>query len=151
MVDSGAAESVCPWDWASEFPIKEVAWNQKRNFRNASGGRMEHYGEKKVCCEFAGLSTPVDARNPLASVARITEHGNIVQFGPKEEDNYIFNPGTEEKAMMRRKGRKFVLDASFIRKGRLSEGRLERATASTTSEHVAAGWEQRVAKGCKTR
>ena len=59
-----------------------MAWNQKRNFRNASGGRMEHYGEKKVCCEFAGLSTPVntkfqvgDARNPLASVARITEHG----------------------------------------------------------------------------
>ena len=90
---------------------------------------MEHYGEKKVCCEFAGLSTPVnmkfqvsDARNPLASVARITEHGNIVQFGPKEEDNYIFNPGTEEKAMMRRKGRKFVLDASFIRKGSTFRG-----------------------------
>ena len=129
VVDSGAAESVCPWGWASEFPIKEVAWNQKRNFRNASGGRMEHYGEKKVCCEFAGLSTPVnmkfqvsDARNPLASVARITEHGNIVQFGPKEEDNYIFNPSTEEKAMMRRKGRKFVLDASFIKKGSTFRG-----------------------------
>ena len=123
VVDSGAAESVCPWGWASEFPIKEVAWNQKRNFRNASGGRMEHHGEKKVCCEFAGLSTPVnmkfqvsDARNPLASVARITEHLNIVQFGPKEEDNCIFNPSTEEKAMMRRMGRKFVLDASFIKK-----------------------------------
>ena len=28
-------------------------------------------------------------------------------------------------------------------RGRLSEGRLERATASTTSEHVAAGWEQK--------
>ena len=129
VVDSGAAESVCPWGWASEVPIKEVAWNQKRNFRNASGGRMEHYGEKKVCCEFAGLSTPVnmkfqvsDARNPLASVARITEHGNIVQFGPKEEDNYIFNPSTEEKAMMRRKGRKFVLDASFIKKGSTFRG-----------------------------
>ena len=129
VVDSGAAESVCPWGWASEFPIKEVAWNQKRNFRNASGGRMEHYGEKKVCCEFAGLSTPVnmkfqvsDARNPLASVARITEHGNIVQFGPKEEDNYIFNPSTEEKAMIRRKGRKFVLDASFIKKGSTFRG-----------------------------
>ena len=93
---------------------------------------MEHYGEKKVCCEFAGLSTPVnmkfqvsDARNPLASVARITEHGNIVQFGPKEEDNYIFNPGTEEKAMMRRKGRKFVLDASFIRKGSTFRGQAQ--------------------------
>ena len=122
VVDSGAAESVCPWDWASEFPIKEVAWNQKRNFRNASGGRMEHYGEKKVCCEFAGPSTRSDARNPLASVARITEHGNIVHFGPKEEDNCIFNPGTEEKAMMRRKGRKFVLDARFIRKGSTFRG-----------------------------
>ena len=25
VVDSGAAESGCPWDWVSEFPIKEVA------------------------------------------------------------------------------------------------------------------------------
>ena len=64
---------------------------------------MEHHGEKKVCFDFAGLSTAVnmtfqvsDARNPLASVARITEHGNIVQFGPKEEHNFILNPSTEE-------------------------------------------------------
>ena len=68
VVGSGAAESVCPWDWATEFPIKEVAWNQKMNFRSG----MVHYGEKKVCCEFTGLSTPVnmkfqvrDARNPF--------------------------------------------------------------------------------------
>ena len=32
-----------------------------------------------------------DARNPLASVARITEHENTVQFGPKKEDNDVFN------------------------------------------------------------
>ena len=122
VVDSGAAESVCPWEWATQFPIKEVPWGQKRKFVNASGGRMEHYGERKVHCQFAGLSTPVsmrfqvsDARNPLASVARITECGNIVQFGPREEDNYIFNPRTDEKLMMRRKGRKFVLEASFVR------------------------------------
>ena len=55
-----------------------------------------------------------DARNPLASVARITENGNIVQFGPKDSDNYVFNPTTEEKIMMRRKGRKFVLDVDFL-------------------------------------
>ena len=55
-------------DWATEFPIKEVAWNQKMNFRSG----MVHHGEKKVCCEFTGLSTPVnmkfqvrDARNPF--------------------------------------------------------------------------------------
>ena len=56
--DSGAAEPVYPWDLAYEFPIREVAWNQRRNFRNASGGQVEDYGEKKVCCELAGLSTP---------------------------------------------------------------------------------------------
>ena len=124
VVDSGAAESVCPWEWATGFPTTEVPWAQKRTFLNASGGRMEHYGEKKVRCKFEGLRTPVsmrfqvcDARNPLASVARITENGNIVQFGPRDEDNYIFNPKTEDKVMMRRKGRKFVLDANFIKAG----------------------------------
>ena len=124
VIDSGAAESVCPWDWALQFPVREVQWDRKRNFRNASGGKMEHYGEKQVRCELEGLSSPVnmmfqvsDVKNPLASVARITEKGNIVQFGPKEEDNYVFNPDTEEKVMMRRKGRKFVLDVNFLARG----------------------------------
>ena len=124
VVDSGAAESVCPRDWAGQFPVKAVPWDRKRNFLNASGGRMEHYGEKRVHCGFKGLSSPVsmkfqvsDARNPLASVARITENGNIVQFGPKDEDNYIYNPVTEEKVRMRRKGRKFILDAVFLEAG----------------------------------
>ena len=31
------------------------------------------------------------------SAARITEHGNIVRFGPKDEDNYISNSRTEEE------------------------------------------------------
>ena len=47
------------------------------------------------------------------------ELGNIVQFGTKDKDNYIFNPRTEEKVMMRRKGRRYDVVASFIRKGRL--------------------------------
>ena len=38
---------------------------------------------------------PSDARSLLASVARITEPRNIVQFGPQEEDNYFFNPHVE--------------------------------------------------------
>ena len=122
-MDSGAAESVCPWNWANRFPVREIPWHQQREFRNASGGKMNHYGEKKIRCGFSGLSAPVsmtfqvsDCRNPLASVARITEQGYIVQFGPREEDNYIYNPSTDEKVQMRRKGRKFVLDANF-RKG----------------------------------
>ena len=121
IVDSGAAESVCPWGWAEAFPIKEIPEGRKRDFRNASGDPMGHYGERRVRCGIKGLSSPVsmlfqvsDARNPLASVARITEQGNIVQFGPKEDDNYIFNPATNEKITLRRKGRKFVVDVSFL-------------------------------------
>ena len=121
VVDSGAAESVCPRNWATQFPVKEVAPDKKRNFLNASGGRMEHYGEKRVRCGVGGMDAPIsmlfqvsDARNPLASVARITENGNLVQFGPRAEDNYIFNPETEEKVMLRKKGRKFVLDVNFL-------------------------------------
>ena len=57
-----------------------------------------------------------DAQHPLASVARIVENGNIVQFGPKDEDNYIYNPKTEEKVAIRRKGRRYVLDVDLIKK-----------------------------------
>ena len=78
VVESGAVESVCPWDWASEFPVKEVAWNQKRNFRNASGGWMEQHGEKKVCCELAGLRAPFDA----CPLPKIGVHG-----GSRAEDH----------------------------------------------------------------
>ena len=54
-----------------------------------------------------------DAKNPLASVARITERGNLVQFGPRVADNYIYNPETGDKVMLRKKGNKFVLDMDF--------------------------------------
>ena len=81
---------------------------------------MEHYGEKKIRCGLDGLTTPInmtfhvsDCRNPLASVARIVEKGNIVQFGSKAADNFIFNPGSGERVMLRKKGRKFILDAKF--------------------------------------
>ena len=54
VVDSGAAESVCPWDWAPAFPTKEVPWDKKRKFVSANGGMMKHYGEK-VFCRFSGV------------------------------------------------------------------------------------------------
>ena len=57
-----------------------------------------------------------DAQHPLASVASITEQGHIVQFGPKVEDNYIFNPKTEEKIFMTRCGRRYVMEGDFLRK-----------------------------------
>ena len=123
VIDSGAAESVCPWNWAEVFPTKEVEPGRERHFRNASGGRMAHYGEKKVRGSVAGMDAPIsmlfqvsDSKNALASVARITEKGNIVQFGPDAVDNFIVNPRSGDKVMLRRKGNKFVLDMDFVRR-----------------------------------
>ena len=45
-VDSGAEESVCPWNWGSQFAIKPASkWMA---FRNASGGNINHYGTREV-------------------------------------------------------------------------------------------------------
>ena len=57
-----------------------------------------------------------DAQHPLASVARITEQGHVGQFGAREEDNYIFNPETEEKIMMKRRGRRYVMEGNFLKR-----------------------------------
>ena len=46
-----------------------------------------------------------DVQKPLAAaVWRIVEQGNLVQLGPKAEDNFIMNAKTKEIAPMTRKG-----------------------------------------------
>ena len=35
-----------------------------------------------------------DVRKPLLAVKRITEKGNVVQFGPAENDNYVYKKQT---------------------------------------------------------
>ena len=45
-VDSGAEENVCPWEWGQEFGIYEPGNWMK--FRNASGGLINHWGERRV-------------------------------------------------------------------------------------------------------
>ena len=45
-VDSGAEESVCPWDWGERFGMDEGA--PKLTFRNASGGLIPHWGSREV-------------------------------------------------------------------------------------------------------
>ena len=46
-VNSGAEESVCPWNWGHEiFGTREA--NHWMIFRNANGGNIEHYGSRDV-------------------------------------------------------------------------------------------------------
>ena len=123
-IDSAADESVCPKDWAKAFRTKSVPEERKMKFRNASGGEMHHHGEKRVNFKtggeerIMGMNFQVsDVRRPLAAVWRIAERGNIVQFGPNPADNFIMNSTTKEKIWMRKKGRSYVLDVDFVRKG----------------------------------
>ena len=45
-VDSGAEESVCPWDWGLQYGTQvSDSW---MNFRDASGNPIEHYGKRDV-------------------------------------------------------------------------------------------------------
>ena len=45
-VDSGAEENVCPWEWGELFEVKEA--DRWKNFRNASGGHIEHHVSRDV-------------------------------------------------------------------------------------------------------
>ena len=45
-VDSGAEESVCPWEWGEEFGVNQEGQNMV--FRGANGAWINHYGERKV-------------------------------------------------------------------------------------------------------
>ena len=48
-VDSGAEENVCPWEWGEQFIVLEAC--ARMQFRNASGGAIEHFGQRDVVVE----------------------------------------------------------------------------------------------------
>jgi hypothetical protein len=118
-VDSAAEESVCPKSWGGQFPLKEPArWMR---FVNASGGSMNHYGEKVATIrtekegDVMSLGFQVsDVSKPLLAVWRIAEKGNKIQFGPEEQDNFIENVKTGKRVMMKRKGGSYVIPAELV-------------------------------------
>ena len=120
-IDSCAAETVCPKEWASEFKMEPVKPGQKMNLVNASGGTIGHYGERKVALqtedEFGwekviGLPFQVaDVKKPLAAVSQICKKGNIVQFGEREEDCFIKNVSTQERIWLSLVNGQYVMDA----------------------------------------
>ena len=48
VVDSGAEENVCPWEWGEEFGTQPLRWGEERNFKDASGNAIEHWGKRRV-------------------------------------------------------------------------------------------------------
>ena len=124
VVDSAAEESVCPVEWEKDFQVRETG--RKINLRNASGGKIEHYGAKNVTFKPKGAGDKdrvmglefqaSGVKKPLAAVWRIAEKGNIVQFGPRPDDNFIQNIETEEKIMMKKRGGSYVMEVEFMKK-----------------------------------
>ena len=56
-----------------------------------------------------------DVKKPLVAVKRIVEKGNLVQFGPKDEDNFIQNKSTGDKLILRQNGRgSYLMDVNFV-------------------------------------
>ena len=56
-----------------------------------------------------------DVKKPLIAVKRICEKGNLVSFGPKEEDNYIMNKDIKDKMMLKPNGRgSYLMDVCFV-------------------------------------
>jgi predicted aspartyl protease len=47
MVDSGAEESVCPWEWGERLFGTQHS-KEHMQFKNASGGNIEHWGMREV-------------------------------------------------------------------------------------------------------
>ena len=91
------------------------------NLVNASGGKIGHYGERKVAFQIEdefgwekviGLPFQVcDVKRPLAAVSQICKKGNIVQFGEREEDCFIMNVSTQERIWLSLENGQYVMEA----------------------------------------
>ena len=121
-IDSAAEESVCPKDWGKAYKMETPAkWLQ---FSNASGGKMQHYGEKRATFRVGNGGSVMamkfqasDVQKPLAAVWRIAEKGNKIHFGPDAGDNYIENIHTGKRINMVRKGGSYVMEVGFVTEG----------------------------------
>jgi hypothetical protein len=118
-IDSAAADSVCPADWAEQFPIVKVP---VREFVTATGADIKHSGQKTVALGAAvnGKEKTIgmvfqacDVKRPLAAVNKICAKGNIVQFGPGVNDNFIQNISTKEKIWLTQERGQYVMEASL--------------------------------------
>ncbi len=119
-VDSGAAESVSPVDWFEEFMLDPVKPGKPMRLINASGGKINHYGGRKVAMRagsgdrLIGLPFQVcDVKKPLVSVKRICERGNIIQFGPGSEDSFIMNKTSGENIFLVEENGQYMMEVTL--------------------------------------
>ena len=120
-IDSGASDSVCPKDWAPMFTTVPCEPGKVKSFVNASGGSLNHCGNKRVILRTEGtkkvLGMPFrvcDVRKPLASVRNICDKGNLIQFGSEPGESFIKNKLTGEKVLLEKDNGQYVMSADLV-------------------------------------
>ena len=107
-VDKGVTGKRGRW---RKFDLNEFDLEKEVKFIGAVGDE----GKKGATM---GLSFQVtDVRKPLLAVTRITEKGNVVQFGPSQGDNFNKNTSSGNKILLRKKGGSYIMDVSSGQKG----------------------------------
>ena len=88
IMDSGAAESVCPRSMAPSFKIEDsIASRAGVYYTSANGGKIMNLGQQHIPVLLANGSRSVltfqvaDVSRPPMSIARLCEMGNRVLFG----------------------------------------------------------------------
>ena len=118
-VDSAAEGSVCPAGWGQQFGLEPVAPERRMTFVNASGGRIEHHGSRRVIISSVtgkklSMNFQVtDVQKPLLAVSRLIEQGNIVQFGKLPGHSFIQNIASGEKLLLERRGNSWVIPGAL--------------------------------------
>ena len=75
---------------------------------------MEEEGENEKTSTIKVDFQVAAVKKPLISVKRICEKGNRVCFGPEDKDNFVMNPKTNRKVLLRPNGKgSYLLDAKF--------------------------------------
>jgi hypothetical protein len=89
-------------------------------------GQVEK-GEKRMKLKFKFQVAEV--KKPLISVKRITEKGNVVAFGPEDDDNFIMNSVTGDRIPLVPNGR-----GSFLMKVQFEDGEEAEITVDSGAE-----------------
>ena len=99
VLDSGAADSVCPRSMAPEFPVEDTEASRAGVYYTAAdGGRIANVGQQALPVALENGARTVatfqvaDVSRPLMSVGRVCEMGNRVLFGAG--GGYILNIAT---------------------------------------------------------
>ncbi len=113
-IDSGAAVSVIPKGFASEFPVHKDEHTGKRHFRAADGGRIADLGVQKVDVTTSTGDKRVmtfrvaNVTKPLCAVSQVCAKGNRVIFD--SAGSYIEHKATGKRTPLREQNGVYVLD-----------------------------------------